>query len=427
MIVLIAMLLTVQPEVLTLADALAIAEAQQPQLRLARANVDIAKAREGEARATLLPQVVGTGSYQRTTANFVARPGLLPSQVNMAMTTAPSFNTFNFWNFGLTLSQYVWDFRAPFAFGATRASVEAQSAGERSTRQQVRLSVRTTFFTARAQRSLADVARDNVANQARHLKQIRGFVDAGARPEIDVAQAETDLSNADVQQINAENAYRVAKVQLNQAMGLARDTSYEVADDALPPVDGEDAPVGTLFAEAVKARPDLIAFDKQIRAQRLTVAATKGGFGPTFGVSMTINDAGTDIGALTWNWNTTVNASWALFDGLLTYSQVKEAQANLHGIEAQRDTLTQQVMVDVSQAQLQVHAARETFVAASKSVVSAKLQLKLAEGRYEVGVGNVIELGDAQLAATNASALRVQAEYNLAIARAQLLRALGRP
>jgi outer membrane protein len=51
--------------------------------------------------------------------------------------------------------------------------------------------------------------------------------------------------------------------------------------------------------------------------------------------------------------------------------------------------------------------------------------LKLAEGRYSAGVGNIIELGDAQLALTNAEMQRIQADYNLATARAHLLRALG--
>jgi outer membrane protein len=50
----------------------------------------------------------------------------------------------------------------------------------------------------------------------------------------------------------------------------------------------------------------------------------------------------------------------------------------------------------------------------------------LAEGRYDAGVGNVIELGDAQVALTSAEVQAVQADYNISSARAQLLNALGR-
>ena len=58
--------------------------------------------------------------------------------------------------------------------------------------------------------------------------------------------------------------------------------------------------------------------------------------------------------------------------------------------------------------------------------LGAREQLRLAEGRYRAGAGSIIELGDAQVTLSNAAAQRVQAEYNLAAARAALLRALGR-
>ncbi|HET6438852.1 MAG TPA: TolC family protein, partial [Anaeromyxobacter sp.] len=57
---------------------------------------------------------------------------------------------------------------------------------------------------------------------------------------------------------------------------------------------------------------------------------------------------------------------------------------------------------------------------------NAREQLRLAEGRYQAGAGSIIELGDAQIAASTAAAQRVQAEYNLAAARASLVRSLGR-
>ncbi len=422
-----AVALAAQVRVLTLAEAVQTALAHQPQLAQAQANADAAWARVAEARSAVLPQLVGTASYQRTTANFVARPGLLPSQVNMMGSTSPTFDTFNFWNFGLTLNQYIFDFRAPFVWKASRKTAEAQGSLTSSTRLTVVFNVRAAFFNARAQKALALVALDNLNNQARHLAQIRGFVEEGVRPEIDLAQAETDFANAEVLRINADNGYEIAKAQLNQAMGLERLVDYDVAADSFPAVEGETEPLQMLVAEAERSRPDLRSYEEQLQAQHATVAAARGGYGPSIGASMSLTDAGTAIDGLTWNWNVTVNATWTLFDGLFTFSQVKEAKANLRAIGAQRDSVRQQVVLEVSQARLQLRAAAGTLVAADKAVVSARLQLGLAEGRYQQGVGSIIELGDAQLAYTQTSAQRVQAEYNLATARAQLLKALGRP
>jgi outer membrane protein len=73
-----------------------------------------------------------------------------------------------------------------------------------------------------------------------------------------------------------------------------------------------------------------------------------------------------------------------------------------------------------------VRAGKAALSAAGEALVNAREQLRLAEGRYQAGAGSAIELADAQVALTTAAAQRVQADYNLAASRAQLLRALGR-
>src|SRR3954468_8426180 len=87
---------------LTLAQAEATALKHAPTLEQALGQLEAAEGRLGQARSGYLPQVNATGSYQRTTANFVARPGFAQMGVN----TPPPSNggwsakTFNFWNFG---------------------------------------------------------------------------------------------------------------------------------------------------------------------------------------------------------------------------------------------------------------------------------------------------------------------------------------
>ena len=129
---------------------------------------------------------------------------------------------------------------------------------------------------------------------------------------------------------------------------------------------------------------------------------------------------------MAWNWNATVSLSWPLFEGGLTRGQVREGRAALAALVAQRDALRQQVRVEIEQARLGVRAARTALAAADEALRNARVGLGLAEGRYQSGVGNIIELGDAQVALTAAAARRVQSEYSLATARAQLLKALGR-
>jgi len=413
------------PHTLTLADAETTTLAHQPQLRVARAATDAALARANEARAPILPQVNGVASYQRTTANFAARPGSVPTGV--ATTTTNSYNTYNYWSFGVTLSQFIWDFGTTTdRWGAAKATAKSQAEQERTTRATSLLNVRAAYYTARANRALADVARENVTNQDQHLRQIEGFVKVGQRPEIDLAQARSDYATAKAQLISSDNNYATAKAQLNLAMGVDGPAEFEVSTEELTPVTGEDLPPAELVDEARHARPELAVLEQQIHAQKLTITSARGGYFPSLSASMSVTDAGTDITNLGWNWNVLVNANWNLFGGLSTYSQMKEGEANVRGLEAQRDALRQQIYLDVEQARLAVRANKATLHATDEALVNARERLRLAEGRYSSGIGSVIELGDAQIAVATAGAQRTQAEFNLALARSQLVRALGR-
>ena len=427
LLMMVALTSALAPErVLTLAQALQTAQQHQPQLWQARANAEAAGARADELRAPILPQVTLSASYQRTTANFVARPGSVPSAFSTSQ-SGTSLDTFNYWSSGLTLNQFIWDFgQTTDRWRAARATAEAQNQTARAVEQQIVAGVRSAYFTARAQKSLVQVAQENLNNLELHLKQIEGFVAAGTRPKIDLAQARADRANGRVQLISAENGYAVAKAQLNQAIGEPGSTSYDVQDETLPAVPGEDGELSALLDDALRARPELLSLERQIRAQELTVSSAKGAYGPSLGATMNLTDSGVDLTGLTWNWNASVNLTWGLFQGLLTRSQVREARANLSAVQAQRAGLVNQVRVDVEQAHLQVRAAKATLEAVEEALTSSRERLRLAEGRYQSGVGSVIELGDAQVAASTSAAQRIQAEYSLASARAALLKALGR-
>jgi outer membrane protein len=411
--------------VLSLDQAVKRAEQHHPQLRQARGATATAAAQADLARAPLLPQLVGNGSYQRTTANFVLKPGSVPPQI--ASSSTATFDTYNFFNLSATASLLLFDTGATLnGYRAQRALADAQEATERLTRDDVVLGARTAYFNAWATRALVDVARETLTNQERHLAQIQGYVKTGTRPAIDLAQVRADYATAEVQLINAQNNYEIAKAQLAQAMGDDGPARFEIGNDALPPVADEDGPGERLLDEALRARPDFAALERQLRAQELLLSQARGGYGPQLVVSSTASAAGVEVSDLTPNWNVLVTLTWPLFSGLGTRAQVQQADATLSTLVARRDGLRQQASVEVETARLRVRAAKAAGVAAKDALANARERFKLAEGRYRAGIGSVIELGDAQVGLTNASAQLVQAEYGLSTARALLLRALGR-
>jgi outer membrane protein len=342
----------------------------------------------------------------------------------------------------VTATQLVWDFgRTLNQWRAAEMRAVALADTERAARLEAVATARASFFRARAGKALISVARETFANQERHLGQITGFVQAGTRPEIDLAQARAARANAHVGVIRAENDYTVARAELNQAMGTTGDTDYDVADETFSAVPGETGPIGALIDEAITARPDLAALDRQVHAQELTARAVRGNYWPILNLIAGVRDEGQSIqqthgldylgnpilqGGMAWNVWGGVQVTWPLFQGLLTHGQVHEADAQLDAARAERDKLVQQVWVAVQQAAATVRAAQEAVTASDEALTAARERLRLADGRYAAGVGNVIELGDAELGAANAGAQKVAAEYALASARAALVLALGR-
>jgi outer membrane protein len=423
---------------LTLDEAVRTAETNQPALHEAQANTQAGNARAEGARAPVLPQVKVGATYQRTTGNREHKP-------NSATTVQNTADTFNWWDFTAVGSFVLWD------FGQTRGQWHAAEAAARSlvqtesaTRLQVILEARTAYFRARAQKALVGVASESLANRDRHLGQIDGFVTEGTRPQIDLAQARADRSRARVELIDAQNAYSVARASLNQAMGVTGAIDYDVADQTFGPVDGEAQPVATLVDEALRARPDRAALDEQIHAGEFTRRAAVGSYGPTLSLVAGASEQGTNLtsstalgvtssggqriytAGLAWNFWGGLSLVWPIFQGFATRSQVREADAQLAGLHARMDALVQEVWVTVAAAQLDVRAAQEAIIASREGVTSSRERLALAEGRYQAGAGSVIELSDAQGGVVVAEAQQVAAEYRLAIARAQLIFALGR-
>jgi outer membrane protein len=370
--------------------------------------------------------VTATASYTRETGNYAPRPGLIPGG-----TAAPSSysltNSFDYWNFGVSGSQLIFDFgQALGRYRAAASTANASRIAERTTLLQVLTLVRRTYFNARAAKDLVDVARQTLDSQQQHLVQVQGFVGVGTQPPIALAQQRAAVATAEVQLITAENNYETAKAQLNQAAGLPSGTEYTVGDDELPPVQEEEQLPEAVASKALASRPELATLDQQREAQERTLRSAQGGYGPALSALAGVSEAGTALDGLIPNWTAELLISWPIFQGGLTTGQVHQAEAGLQSVDAQRRLEELQVRLDVDTARLAVRAAKATLQASGDAVASAHEQLRLAEQRYATGVGNIIELTDAQVSYTSAAAQAVQARYALSSARALLLAALGR-
>ncbi len=412
--------------VLTLPAAEHAALEEQPQLRVARAQTAVAQATAEQFRSPLLPQVTGIAQYGHEWGSFRTL-GSGGGAGGNTLNSSSLSNSFDTYTFGVSASQLIYDFgQTSEKWVAARNTADAQRYEEEVTRLNIVSTVRQAYFTARANKELVDVAKETLDNQLKHLVQVEAFVSVGTQPEIALAQQKAAVANAKVQLIASQNNYDTAKAQLNESAGLVGGTAYDVTDEQEPPVDDEEQPLETLVEKAFAARPELANLWKQEESEHASIRAAKGGYGPSLSATGGVSESAILPNAPSPNANVGATLTWLIFQGGLTKATVRAAEANLTSITATRDLTRLQIQLGVNTAQLAVRAAKATIGAADEAATSAHEQLRLAEQRFATGVGNIIELDDAQVAYTSAAAQAVQARYSLASARAQLLAALGR-
>ena len=142
--------------------------------------------------------------------------------------------TFDRYSTGFTLSQILYDFgKTPTQVKIQNLTLDASRSDLRNTTDQIILAVKQAYYGVVQAKYTVLVAEDTVKQTQHHLEQAKGFFTAGTRPKFDVTKAEVDLSNAKLNLIRNENAFSIARVTLNNAMGIPDAPEYTLDEDFL--------------------------------------------------------------------------------------------------------------------------------------------------------------------------------------------------
>jgi len=404
---------------LTLEEAVQIGLDNAPKIAAAFGDYLASKQRVYEALSPLLPQLSaqwnGFQNQLVSTTTGALNPGAqaLPERTitQRVLTTSAT----------VTASQLLFDFGKNWAAtDAAKSNAEGFRQAVELQRQIIAVNVKTSYFTLLLAKRLVAVNIQALDRADLNLRSARGFFEVGTQPRFFVTRAEVDVANSRVSLIQSQNAYALARVALNTAMGIAINSPTEVKDIlAYEPyaVDKD-----SLVTDALRRRPEYLQIKAQADAADATVRQRFRNFFPNVFASGTYGGTRSDMNE-TYNYG--LQLTWSIFDGGNMIAQYKEAKAGLDAIQARvRDTeLT--IWQDVQQSYLNMTAAEQQIGAAQKAVDSAQENFRLSQGRFDAGVGTIIELTDAQLALTQAQSNEAQALANYRIAIAQLERAVG--
>ncbi|MGB8990630.1 MAG: TolC family protein [Desulfobaccales bacterium] len=412
---------------LTLKQAINIALGEHPSIKQSRENMAAARYNIGVARAAYLPQVNFVANYYYGNAFASASRKPLTAATGGTISSVSSAATSNYYFYQFQANQLIYDFgKTPGLIHESRASFGQTQQDYAGNRQQVVLDARTAYFgylaAARAQK-VQDVT---VRQNQDLLKQAQGFYKVGLKAKIDVTKAEANLYQAEANLIQAKNNVQLAQVTLMNALGL-KTWPYTQVEDVLE-VTTQPRSLEELRTLALQRRPEI---RKNLFVQELSEAGiqvARAGYFPTFSSTAAYGWQSVDqpLANLPSNWYVGAAMTFPLFEGFSTAYSVNQNKAQLRAAMENREVLRQNVTKEVNQSYLNVKTGWELIRATKKALEAARENLRLAWGRYQAGVGTIIEFTDAQVQFSQADLNFVQALYNYRVYEAQLDKAVGR-
>jgi outer membrane protein len=403
------------PPILTLAQAESIAIANQPRILAAQLRSRAAAQRIREARSGLFPTIAFNA-----TGVAVADSGTATAAG--ALTTSSISDRFAY---GGNLVQMVTDFgRTTALIGSERSLAEAQKDQATLTGAQIRLNVRSAYFQVMDAEAVLHAAREARGNRQLILRQINALAQGQLRSTLDVSFAGVLESEAELAVVQAESSVQQQLVHLAGAMGQSQAITASLAEEALPPELPPDP--STFLTRAMAQRADLsAAISEQHAADRFADSERRLSY-PTLNALGAAGQIPYHDRTLQGNYAAAgFNLSIPVFNGGLFAARRNEAALEASARSKDVEEAELEVNEQVQDQWYQANEAFRSLDVSARLVVQSKEALRLAQARYEAGLGSIVELNEAQLSETSAEITAAGANYTYLTRRAELDYAAG--
>jgi outer membrane protein len=387
-----------------------------PTTRSAWATARQQAAALGSAESAWLPSLSATGSESRDYGEHVDVTGNLDSSPQNTRDAA------------LNLSWTLYDFGGRGGrITSARRLLDAAAASASSVVQQTVLNVVQTYYGVVASDADVVAAATTESDGLRALEVARALAEGGAGSLADVLQAETAYDQAVLVRVQAEAAAKIAHGTLAVTLGLNADRTLSLDAQPVPAeVPALAARMTDLMEEAQRQRPDLAAALAQRDAAVANVTVARAVGRPSIAISAgrTLSDT---TGVPHQNYTLVgVSVTVPVFTGFSVDYGVRQAQGALQVSEANVEQIRLSVSSSVWNAYYSLESADQQLAVTSGLIKTAEKNEEVALGRYQGGVGTIVDVLTAQAAASLARQTRIAAELAWQTARAQLAFALGR-
>lgn len=397
---------------LSILDCVASAFKNSPKIRRQKYNLDIAKSNLGIAKSQYFPVInLNAGFYNENNSDNI--------YYNSHYRELPSV--------GVSINKLVWN------FGKTTAYIKMEEFYKIGAEYEFMDSLCSTLFDVKAKyyallksQALLQVAKNNLEINEKFLKL------ATSKKDVDKTTAGLNLSEAKVRYIEAENDYKNAKIDLNNAMYLDNQPDYKIKDTRTFTYQNDYAyqnkgeknevfepqtfnfPLDEAVEIAYENSPDLNVLISTKHAMEQSLAYIKRTYLP----DLTAN-AGYGFN----NSNQTANNSLMVGVNLSSSVNLMELKHSIKGADAQLNLADNEILLFKKNLYFEVKRAFNNVEKAQNQIPTAKLEteqalknLEIVESKYQSDELNYVALQEARKDYINAVNEYINSLYNYNIA-----------
>ncbi|HTA81271.1 MAG TPA: TolC family protein [Terracidiphilus sp.] len=329
---------------------------------------------------------------------------------------------------GANFSQLITDLgRTHNLISAAKLEEKAQNANAMATENDIVIATDQAFYSALEAQALDEVAKQNVKMRQTTDTQVGQLTKNKLKSTLDLSFSNVNLSQAKLMLLDAQNNLDSSMAALDAVLGLDREVTYELVDDAQnlqPPPDDVDH----LAQLGLEQRPDLQALKLDQQSQAKFSTAQHDQMLPSIAAAGTVGSVPIRPAQYyTTNWwgGIGVDLNIPVFNGFLYSAQAKEASLRAQAAAEKTRELRDEVVRDIHTSWLAAKTAYQRMAVTDEMLRQANLSLQLAQTRYQIGLSSIVELSQAQYQQTDAAIGHTNAIYQYRLALATLNYQMG--
>jgi len=398
------------PMSLSLKEAQALAVKNNPQISVARLTALASQQVTREVRSSLWP----TAAVELTAVD--ANPG--------TRITAGALNNPIIYQraaAGAMVSQLLTDFgRTTNLISSANLAAKAENQNALATKEQILLAVDQAFYNALQAHAVLTVAQQTVNDRQTVSNQVDALFKSKLKSELDLSFANVNLAQAKLLLLDAQNNEDAALAALSAILGFSNLQSFQLAEDSAPsapPPGNVDGLISTAFA----MRPEILALQFQSESAKKFQKAERDLLFPDIRALGAVGDTPVRNPVVSsWYGAVGVNVNIPVFNGFLYNARSREASLRAQATDERLRDLRDRISRDVRTAWLNANTAYDRLAVTQQLMDQADLALHLAQSRYNLGLGSIVELSQAQLQQTQAEISNAQAGYDYRLSLAVL-------